>query len=122
MQPSSKLGELKQTKQTPQCFAGPSPHPITVKKLTPVIFTQPNDGSPVCPTCVKTFKAGVSIAVLKTCGHALCKDCTKKFLKKDKKCTVCETKVKDIISIAVEGTGFAAGGKTEAVKTTPAFM
>lgn len=99
------------------------------------------DGKKSCPVCIKGFGSGVEICVLKTCGHAICKGCTTKFVsansinkpmmsKKESvdntgKCPVCEAKIKidkQIISLDIAGTGFAAKGQAEAKRETLAFQ
>jgi nitric oxide synthase-interacting protein len=101
MQPIAEASELKVSKNSPQC-PGEHQHNLSLKKLTPVIFSKQENGGCICPVCVKSFKNGVSITILKPCGHAICKGCTK-----------------DLIT---EGTGFAAGGKALVEKQTVAFM
>lgn len=79
----------------------------------------------ICPTCVKTFTNGSKIVVLKSCGHALCKDCFTRFVKTSNSCHVCDTKCKngDMIELHSEGTGFAgSGGKNQVTKVGIAFQ
>lgn len=121
MQPEAKAEEIKIQKTVPQCYGGKKPHNITVKRLIEVKFQEKGDDAQ-CPVCIKSFGNGIVALVLKPCGHVLCKECVDKFCKSLKKCTVCEGKFKAVLKIATEGTGFAAGGTTEAVKVTPGFI
>ena len=121
MQPEAKAEQMKITKSAPQCYGGKTPHPITLKKLIAVIFEEKGSDY-ICPVCVKSFGNSAEALVLKPCGHALCKECMNKFCKTLKKCSVCDLKYKAAIKIAIEGTGFAASGITEAVKVTPGFL
>ena len=122
MQPEAKAEQMKIEKTVPQCYGGKTPHNISVKKLLTVIFQEKEQDSASCPVCIKSFGNGIIALVLKPCGHAMCKECVDKFCKSLKKCSVCEVKFKSAIKIAAEGTGFAAGGATEAVKVTPGFI
>lgn len=56
--------------------------------------------------------------VMRNCGHVMCNPCVDMFVKKAKRCYVCEQKVKskDIVDMSPEGTGFA-GNSTSAVAT-----
>jgi nitric oxide synthase-interacting protein len=116
MQPSAESQPSK-SKSTPKCPG--SDHPISIKKLTPVIFKK-QENECICFICTKTLKNGMSISVIKPCGHVVCSSCLVKFTKN--KCPVCEVKVKEVIELAVDGTGFAAAGKAQVVKDTVAFM
>jgi nitric oxide synthase-interacting protein len=53
------------------------------------------------------------LIVLRQCGHVICNSCIDMFVKKSKKCYVCEekTKTKDVIDMSPEGTGFASASK-----------
>lgn len=48
---------------------------------------------------------------MRNCGHVICNTCVDMFVKKSKRCYVCEkkTKSKDIVDMSAEGTGFASG-------------
>lgn len=62
---------------------------------------------------------------MRSCGHVICNTCVDMFVKKSKKCYVCEKKVKskDIVDMTPEGTGFAsASSKAVAEKYTVAFQ
>ncbi|KAJ3299011.1 hypothetical protein HK104_010093 [Borealophlyctis nickersoniae] len=118
---------IKAPKNEIMCTASDEPHPITLKKLVPVKFTEAKGKKEeyICPSCTKTFTNGSKIIVLKGCGHALCKECCGRFVKTSNRCFVCETKCKDrdLVTLKGEGTGFAGGGgKVETSKTTVAFQ
>ncbi|KAI9139246.1 hypothetical protein BKA69DRAFT_1030675 [Paraphysoderma sedebokerense] len=115
------------------CTATSTEHPISLKKLFPVHFQSVNndsgpnqDQSPhyVCPSCSKQLTNGLKMWVLRPCGHVFCHHCTSKFVKTSKRCTTCDAKLKekDVVSIYIEGTGFAGKGKVEAEKFDHAFQ
>ncbi|KAJ3216453.1 hypothetical protein HK099_005855 [Clydaea vesicula] len=124
--PESKQTVLKEPKnQQCKCTGGDEEHPISIKKLVSINFTESklknvetNVKDYICPSCVKTFINGMDIVVTKTCGHTLCKKCSDKFVKRFKKCFVCDVKVKEkgLIDLVCEGTGFSVKGKAEAEK------
>lgn len=96
----------------------------------------------VCPACLKSltntsklssvytlyffiFVSNAFYLVMRTCGHVICNTCVDMFVKKSKKCYVCEKKVKskDIVDMTPEGTGFASSStKAVAEKYTLAFQ
>ncbi|KAJ1332810.1 hypothetical protein BSLG_008439 [Batrachochytrium salamandrivorans] len=124
----------KVDKSEPLCIAASHPHPVSLKRLIPVIFAQsssePSSKKDLtrpakhCPSCLTSFRNGVKIIVARNCGHALCRSCYVKFMKSCHKCVVCDTKCKerDIIDLDIEGTGFSSGGQAEAKKGGPAFQ
>ena len=62
---------------------------------------------------------------MRSCGHVICNTCVDMFVKKTKRCYVCEakTKSKDIVDMSPEGTGFASGSSlAEAKKWDVAFQ
>ncbi|KAK9766835.1 hypothetical protein K7432_003798 [Basidiobolus ranarum] len=121
--PDSKSTILEAAKQQVMCTAV-KPHPTSIKKLVPVIFTKSkeenskNSDTHMCPSCLKTLNNGMKIAINKACGHVLCKHCMDKFVKNTQKCFVCEKKCrpKDIVELHSEGTGYAGGGGNVEVK------
>ncbi|KAJ3034214.1 hypothetical protein HDV00_005261 [Rhizophlyctis rosea] len=125
--PAAAPDVIKKPKTETMCTASETQHPVTIRKLIPVKFTEAKGtkGEYVCPSCMKAFTNGSKIVVLKGCGHALCKECSSKFVKTSKKCFVCETKChdKDIVTLKGDGTGFAGGGgKVATQKSTVAFQ
>ncbi|KAI8577959.1 hypothetical protein K450DRAFT_249230 [Umbelopsis ramanniana AG] len=101
----------RQEKEQAVCVAG-APHPVTIKSLIPVKFTNEDEKSnhPICPACMKGLNNGMKISVFRKCGHVICNKCIDSFVKKSQVCYVCEKKFKDkdIIDISAEGTGFAS--------------
>ncbi len=61
---------------------------------------------------------------MKSCGHVTCKTCADTLVKPSKQCVVCDKVVaeKDIIPLAREGTGYAAGGLAETSRRGIAFQ
>ncbi|WWC88758.1 uncharacterized protein L201_003671 [Kwoniella dendrophila CBS 6074] len=64
--PDAKLGPLKDVKLQTLCHVGESPHPISHKKLLPVILTYPpsSTSKPICPTCTKELSNATSSILL----------------------------------------------------------
>ncbi|KAI9323519.1 hypothetical protein BX666DRAFT_2022249 [Dichotomocladium elegans] len=102
------------------CTAAKTPHPVSLKSLIDVKFQLEESGNTKCqcPACLKTLSNAVKISVMRQCGHVICNSCVDMFVKKTKRCYVCETKTKskDIVDMSPEGTGFASGS-TAAVAT-----
>lgn len=83
-------------------------HPLSLKSLIPVNL--PEDGN--CPSCHKPLKGCVRMTVAKKCGHVSCHACKERVTSKH--CFTCSAEVQEFLTIASEGTGFAAaGGLTE---------
>lgn len=101
--------------------------------------------NPMCPSCKKTFSNNTLMfrtllsqlvlfnrlmvitlcAVMKPCGHVVCKTCTDSLVKPSKQCIHCDVVLageKDIIPLTREGTGYAAGGLAETSKKGVAFQ
>lgn len=96
----------------------------------------------VCPACLKSLTNVSKLSsmclkhsvllncltlclVMRGCGHVICNTCIDMFVKKAKKCYVCEKKIKskDIVDMTPEGTGFASSSsKVVAEKYTLAFQ
>lgn len=107
------------------------------------------DSRPICPSCSKELSNASECCLLTSreaapnddlpsakrskkdkastvaaCGHVVCGTCVDTIVKPGKQCVVCEANIrpdKDIISLAKEGTGFAAAGGAEAKKDFGAF-
>ena len=120
---------------TPLCIAGERPHSLTAKQLRDVHFTARTvDGEQqqFCPSCKKEFTRTSTIHVLRRCGHAFCAPCATQLIqqparrKQETACPECSTPVqrweKDAVALVREGTGFAAGGKSEVAKHGVAFQ
>ncbi|RHZ88128.1 hypothetical protein Glove_26g111 [Diversispora epigaea] len=115
--PSADPDKIKSIKLQTMCTGTDPEHPISLKNLIPTKFTE--DKNPdskiisfVCPSCRRTLTNSVKICLMKPCGHVICKVCVEKFVKKSKKCFVCNAKCKekDIADMSGEGTGYASGG------------
>lgn len=94
-----------------QCTSGTEgPHPISLKTLIPVKYTEIEPKIPGCPSCLKPFTSIHRARLNSKCGHVTCDSCHLSL--KVKKCLVCENlvSVEDLIVLESEGTGFAAGG------------
>ncbi|KAJ3047101.1 hypothetical protein HK097_000232, partial [Rhizophlyctis rosea] len=104
--PAAAPDIIKTPKTETMCTASEQLHPVTIRKLISVKFTEPKGtkGEYVCPSCTKTFTNGSKIVVVKGCGHAICKECCSKFVKPSEKCMVCEKKCsdKDLINLRGE--------------------
>lgn len=79
-----------------------------------------------CPGCLDPLLYQ-QVFLLVPCGHALCSNCMKTFVVKDKKCYECEygpLKKKDILPLVQAGTAYAshAGTQVEAKKYTPVLL
>ncbi|RKP11031.1 hypothetical protein THASP1DRAFT_21358 [Thamnocephalis sphaerospora] len=115
----------------------------SLKKLIPVHFASSLDGKDdereddtvrtvqerrqafFCPACSKNLSNTMKMSLSRNCGHVLCSRCMDQFVRKSQRCFVCEKKCKDkdIIQLATEGTGFAAGGgQVEVAKYDTAFL
>ena len=94
------------------CRAGlKGPHPLSLKSLLPVKFSEPEKAKPGCPSCLKSFNSSNALkgCLFKVCGHVVCEPCYKN-LSGEQKCFVCEEKDVQVVVLESEGTGFAAGG------------
>ncbi|ORZ00409.1 hypothetical protein BCR43DRAFT_140319 [Syncephalastrum racemosum] len=106
--------EIKPVNTQTMCLATKDPHPVSIKSLIDVKFQYESETKKAqCPSCLKTLSNASKFSVMRHCGHVLCNACADMFVKKSKKCYVCEkkTKSKDIIDMSPEGTGFASGSK-----------
>ncbi|CAO3644581.1 unnamed protein product [Cunninghamella echinulata] len=103
--------EIKPIQTQPLCHATKESHPLTMKGLIEVKFHNDSDGKPTCPACLKSLSNSTKLSVMRQCGHVICQKCVDMFVKKTKKCYVCEekTKTKDIIDMTIEGTGYTSG-------------
>ncbi|KAI9304830.1 hypothetical protein BJ944DRAFT_249566 [Cunninghamella echinulata] len=103
--------EIKPIQTQPLCHATKETHPLTMKGLIEVKFHKDSDGKPTCPACLKSLSNSTKLSVMRQCGHVICQKCVDMFVKKTKKCYVCEekTKTKDIIDMTIEGTGYTSG-------------
>ncbi|BGP56568.1 hypothetical protein JCM8202v2_004193 [Rhodotorula sphaerocarpa] len=130
--PSATPETVTDVKLQTLCQASKPPHPISLKSLTEVKFTEePRDkdsrGEPVisCPSCRKTITNNVKSYVLKACGDVLCSTCVDTLCRTDKACAQCGTptdKKKPFIEISREGTGYASGGGVEVKRFDIAFQ
>ncbi|KAI9030018.1 hypothetical protein CLU79DRAFT_695200 [Phycomyces nitens] len=112
---ASKLhaSALKPVQKQAVCAATKHSHPVSLKSLIPIKF-QKEEGQKnkhVCPACLKSLSNSTKLSAMRNCGHVICNICVDMFVKKTKKCYVCETKTKpkDIVDMSPEGTGFASG-------------
>ncbi|CAO3613605.1 unnamed protein product [Cunninghamella blakesleeana] len=105
-----KHEEIKAIQTQPLCYAVKESHPLTMKGLIEVKFHKDSDDKSTCPACLKSLSNSIKISVMRHCGHVICQNCVDMFVKKTKKCYVCEekTKSKDIIEMSAEGTGYAS--------------
>lgn len=143
--PPTSLGDVKL--QT-TCRGGDPSHPLTRKNLIPVNFSFSSSGAsssstpstpatengdtskrdesldPICPSCKKTFSNNTLMFLMKPCGHVTCKTCHDSLVRPSKQCIECDKPLgdKDIIALAREGTGYAAGGMAETSKKGVAFQ
>lgn len=62
--------------------------------------------------------------VIRSCSHVICKTCIDTLVRPSKQCVVCDGKArdKDVVELAREGTGYAAGGRAETTKASVAFQ
>ncbi|KAF5313440.1 hypothetical protein D9611_008658 [Ephemerocybe angulata] len=127
------------------CRGGNPAHELSLKNLTPVIFTTHSSGpsaskspestpggaksnddeaDPMCPSCKKKLSNNTLMFLAKPCGHVTCKTCTETLVKPAKQCIVCDTKLKtkEIMELKREGTGFASGGLAETSRSGIAFQ
>jgi nitric oxide synthase-interacting protein len=125
--PGAEKDKMEGIKTETLCTATQKNHPILIKKLISIHFTEskPNSHDYICPSCMKGLTNGTKMIFSKTCGHVLCKPCGQQFVAASEQCFVCNEKCKwkDWIELETEGTGFAAGGGiVQAVKETVAFQ
>ncbi|GAA5998488.1 uncharacterized protein JCM10292_002731 [Rhodotorula paludigena] len=130
--PSSTPETVIDVKLQTLCQASKPPHPVSLKTLTTVKFTEDPveknaSGNPVvlCPSCRKTITNNVQALVLKACGDVLCNTCVDTLCRTDKVCAHCTTKVdkkQPYIKLQREGTGYAAGKGVEVSKFDVAFQ
>jgi len=145
--PEAAPTKLSEVKLQSLCHAGNPAHPISLKSLTVVNFRIVSDAGRsstqsasasnsavgdieyTCPSCRKTLSNNVASYVLKPCGHVLCNVCVDSLVKKSspQQCAHCDTKLlsekkKPIVELKREGTGYAAGGLTEAKRFQLSFQ
>ncbi|KAI8328977.1 hypothetical protein BC941DRAFT_385115 [Chlamydoabsidia padenii] len=103
--------EIKAIQTQPLCHATKESHPLSMKGMIEVKFAKDNEDKSICPACLKTLSNSTKLSVMRNCGHVVCHSCIDMFIKKSKKCYVCEekTKTKDIVDMTSEGTGYASG-------------
>ncbi|GAA5952077.1 hypothetical protein JCM21900_006244 [Sporobolomyces salmonicolor] len=130
--PSAKPDNVLEVKLQTLCQAAKPPHPVSLKTLTTLKFTEDSKdktstGEPgiICPCCRKTITNNVKTYALKACGDVLCNICVDTLCRKDKACAHCGTAVDKkhpYIELKREGTGYAAGGGVEVQKFDLAFQ
>ncbi|KAG9299930.1 hypothetical protein G9A89_009658 [Geosiphon pyriformis] len=113
--PSAEPDKIPSVKLHTMCTASDPEHPISVKSLVETKFTEiveinGKTKNFVCPSCRKGLTNTVKISLLKSCGHVMCGVCVDKFVKKAKRCFVCEERCKDKDIADMSGTGFSSGG------------
>ncbi|KAG8990613.1 hypothetical protein FRB94_004521 [Tulasnella sp. JGI-2019a] len=145
--PDSALGPLKDIKLQTLCHATEPAHTLSLKSLVPVTFTfatgnqastsasvsdsptvstststEPPDA--ICPSCKKQLSNSSIAYLIRSCSHVVCKTCVETLVKPAKQCVVCDKKCKDrdVVELAREGTGYAAGGRAETTKASVAFQ
>ncbi|SAM02349.1 hypothetical protein [Absidia glauca] len=103
--------EIKAIQTQPLCHAIKDAHPLSMKGMIEVKFAKDHEDKSICPACLKTLSNSSKLSVMRNCGHVVCHNCVDMFIKKSKKCYVCEekTKPKDIVDMTSEGTGYASG-------------
>ncbi|KAH9934101.1 hypothetical protein B0H21DRAFT_825738 [Amylocystis lapponica] len=136
---------LTDVKLQTTCRGGNPAHQLLRKNLITVKFTFDNSRSsgstpaeegkepkssrdeeknPICPSCKKELSNSTLMHLMKPCGHVVCKTCTDTLVKPSKQCIVCDATLadKEIVELAREGTGYAAGGLAETSKRGIAFQ
>ncbi|KAI8088680.1 uncharacterized protein BX664DRAFT_385299 [Halteromyces radiatus] len=108
---TQKKDEIKPIQTQPLCRATKDDHPLSMKGLIEIKFEKDKEGKSICPACLKTLSNSSKLSVMRNCGHVVCHSCVDMFIKKTKKCYVCEekTKSKDIVNMTSEGTGYTSG-------------
>ncbi|KAK4169296.1 hypothetical protein QBC43DRAFT_307385 [Cladorrhinum sp. PSN259] len=127
------------------------PHYYSLHTLITVHFTEETDSATkktqrICPACKKALSNSSRATLAKPCGHVLCKSCVDQFMKPSSgsepiRCYVCDSDLTDkpttksskkegkekekirrgLVELRREGTGFTAGGTTQAKKDTVNF-
>ncbi|GAA5864712.1 hypothetical protein JCM8547_008278 [Rhodosporidiobolus lusitaniae] len=130
--PSATPENVIDVKLQTLCQAAKPAHPLSLKTLTTIKFTEDAKektaaGNPVvlCPSCRSTITNNVKCYALKACGDVLCATCVDTLCRTDKVCAHCTTRVdkkNPYIEIKREGTGFAAGGGVAVSKFDVAFQ
>nr|CAG8632367.1 9689_t:CDS:10 [Entrophospora candida] len=98
--PSADPDKIKSIKLQTMCTATNPEHPLSIKNLVATKFTETKDSDSkkihyICPSCRKTLTNSLKICLIKPCGHVICKICVDKFVKKSKRCFVCDFKCKE---------------------------
>lgn len=118
------------TKTTVTCPAGQ--HPISTKKLASLLWSQDAEGRCICKICMREISSiTTGLVMWETCGHVACTKCHDRMTTKggddgsssaSSSCLICEKSSPKILSLAMDGTGFAeSGGQVTASKAQPAF-
>jgi len=117
------------TAPPPSCTQCPEgKHDLKLKQLCDVQFKIEKGDTVVsdeyqCYICQKTLRNGLKVAVLSTCGHAMCMNCVDGVA--DKQCLVCQKAFEktDVVTLQNGGTAFAGSGAALiATKVTPGFQ
>lgn len=109
---------IKEPERRVLCNASMPPHPLTLKKLYPIIFTF-KEGEPACPSCLKGLCSVPNSIACIPCGHVFCSNCAKECTQ----CMVCGWKAEETIMITGEGTGKAASNANViSTRYEPAFI
>jgi nitric oxide synthase-interacting protein len=113
MTPEAEERAMEQPPSTVILCPHDQDHPISIKKLIPVIFTvettapSANNGAEqfACPSCRKTLSNSLTLQLPKQCGHVVCEHCTDQFVRNTQRCFVCDGKCKekDLITLKIEG-------------------
>jgi nitric oxide synthase-interacting protein len=66
----------------------------------------------------------LALTVMRSCSHVVCKTCCDTIVKPARQCIVCDKKAKDkdIVELARDGTGYAAGGRAETSRAGVSFQ
>jgi nitric oxide synthase-interacting protein len=107
-------------------------HPLKLKQLFELHLQESRDdgdGSLLhskkfeCPSCMRVLGIQPSTASRK-CGHVVCSECFKKFVKDTGRCFVCsiEVKEKDFIELEKGGTSFSGHSQVEQKVWNPSLQ
>lgn len=126
--PNADAEKAKEVKLQTLCQAAHPAHPLSLKQLTSLTFTE-DDSDPsvpagqrgcICPVCRKGLSNNTRMYALRPCGHVICLTCYETLVLPTAKpqCAHCDVVLdkgsKAALELKREGTGYAAGGVAEA--------